>query len=75
MPFDGKAPKPPVVPRGWQLGSILPLHSPALSGPGVTDDIFKEMMGGMGMGGAPSPSPHAGPAIEAKKEKKKKAKK
>ena len=82
VPFDGKPPQPPAVPRGWKLGAILPLHSPALSGPGVTDDIFKDMMEGMGMGaltgGAPA-SPASGgaspAALEAKKDKKKKAKK
>merc|ERR1712230_127009 len=31
-------------PRGWKLGSILPVHSPAVSGGGVRDDFFKEAM-------------------------------
>ena len=35
---------PPAVPRGWKMGSILPLHSPALSGGGVSDNFLKEMM-------------------------------
>ncbi|KAF2148411.1 signal recognition particle, SRP19 subunit [Myriangium duriaei CBS 260.36] len=41
------------VPRGWKMGSILPLHSPALSGGGVSEDFFKDMMKEMqGQGGA-----------------------
>ncbi|KAI5793121.1 signal recognition particle, SRP19 subunit [Geopyxis carbonaria] len=73
VPFDGKIPEPPVVPRGWKMGSIVPLHSPALSGGGVTDDIFKEMMQGMGMPVGDAPGPSAG-QIEGKKEKKDKKK-
>jgi hypothetical protein len=75
MPFDGKVPKPPVVPRGWKMGEILPLHSPALSGPGVTEDVFSQMMEGMGMGGltgGPSGAPTGAPQIAEKKEKKEK---
>lgn len=72
MPFDGKIPEPPAVPRGWKMGSVLPLHSAALSGGGVSDDIFKEMMRDMGV-----PGMEAGPSAEqqvAKKEKKEKKK-
>ncbi|KIX07839.1 uncharacterized protein Z518_02493 [Rhinocladiella mackenziei CBS 650.93] len=32
------------IPRGWKMGSILPVHSPAVSGGGVRDDFFKEAM-------------------------------
>ncbi|KAG8629796.1 hypothetical protein KVT40_001415 [Elsinoe batatas] len=42
VPEDG-VPKP-AVPRGWRMGGILPLHSPALSGGGVNEDMFKDMM-------------------------------
>ncbi|EHY56359.1 hypothetical protein ABEF92_006966 [Exophiala dermatitidis] len=38
----GKEPIP--VPRGWKMGTILPVHSPAVSGGGVKDDFFKEAM-------------------------------
>jgi signal recognition particle subunit SRP19 len=34
----------PSVPRGFKIGTILPLHSPALSGGGVSDNMFKNMM-------------------------------
>jgi len=61
----GKDPTP--APRGWKLNSILPVHSPAVSGGGVKDDFFKEAMeeirqaqsqgqlpaGGGGQGGMP----------------------
>lgn len=46
-PKDGKAPQP-AIPRGFKMGNILPLHSPALSGGGVSDNFFKDMMDEMG---------------------------
>lgn len=39
---------PPAIPRGFKIGTILPLHSPALSGGGVSDNMFKDMMAEMG---------------------------
>lgn len=58
------------------MGSILPLHSPALSGGGVSDNMMADMMkelggaggmpnipglgGMMGGGGAPQQAPSAG---------------
>ncbi len=42
----------PAVPRGWKMGDILPLHSPALSGGGVSENILRDMMQEMqGQGG------------------------
>ncbi|KAG0632951.1 signal recognition particle, SRP19 subunit [Tuber brumale] len=71
FPTDGKPPEPPAVPRGWKVGTILPTHSAALSGGGVSDDIFKEMMKDMGMdAGGPG-----GGAAEKKEKKEKKDKK
>lgn len=32
------------VPRGWRMGNILPVHSAAVSGGGVSDNFFKEAM-------------------------------
>lgn len=72
MPFDGKPPEPPAVPRGWKMGDILPLHSAAVSGGGVSDDIFKEMMREMGMPGMEA-GPSGGEQV-VKKEKKEKKK-
>ncbi|KAK6497410.1 signal recognition particle subunit [Arthrobotrys musiformis] len=70
MPHPDKPPPPPAVPKGWKINEILPLHSPALSGGGVSDNIFKEMMGEMaGAGGDRSATP---PPKEKKDKKKKK---
>lgn len=77
MPFDGKTPAAPAVPRGWKMGSVLPLHSAALSGGGVSDDIFKEMMRDMGVpgmeGGAAGPA-EGGQVVKKEKKEKKKGK-
>lgn len=35
---------PPAIPRGFKIGTILPLHSPALSGGGVSENMFKDMV-------------------------------
>jgi signal recognition particle subunit SRP19 len=43
--------EPPAVPRGWKINSILPLHSPAMSGGGVSENFFKDMMADMQKGG------------------------
>jgi signal recognition particle subunit SRP19 len=44
-------------PRGWKMGEILPVHSCAVSGGGVSDNFFKEAMEEMknmqGQGGMP----------------------
>jgi signal recognition particle subunit SRP19 len=70
FPTDGKPPEPPAVPRGWKVGTMLPMHSAALSGGGVSDDIFKDMMKDMGMNaGGPS-----GPVEKKEKKEKKKGK-
>lgn len=54
MPKDNKVPAP-AVPRGFKMGSILPLHSPALSGGGVSDNMMADMMKELqGSGGMPS---------------------
>lgn len=63
------------------MGSILPLHSPALSGGGVNENYFKDMMAEMqGQGGIPGmpgmpPGMLGGAAdtsVSKKKDKKKK---
>ena len=77
-----KEPLPaPAVPRGWKMGDILPLHSPALSGGGVSDNILKDMMaemqgqGGGAIDGAPGGSGGGGGGGGGGKKKEKKAKK
>ena len=52
MPTPDKPIPPPAVPRGWKMNSILPLHSPALSGGGVSENILKDMMQEMQAGQA-----------------------
>ncbi len=47
MPKDGKPPVP-AIPRGFKMGTVLPLHSPAVSGGGVSDNFLKDMMSEMG---------------------------
>jgi len=68
----------PAIPRGWKMGTILPLHSPAASGGGISEDFFKDMMSemqGLQGGGAPAAVPAIAPAVptttKAKKDKKK----
>ena len=52
MPPSKEPIPPPAVPRGWKMGNILPLHSPALSGGGVSENILRDMMQEMqGQGG------------------------
>ncbi|KAL3424129.1 signal recognition particle subunit SRP19 [Phlyctema vagabunda] len=79
---DPKKPFPhPAVPKGWKIGDIVPYYSAAMSGGGVSDNMFRDMMaemqGAAGMGGqavAEGSNSNAG-AIEPKKEKKDKKKK
>ena len=59
---DIEVPKP----RGWKMGGVLPVHSCAVSGGGVSDNFFKDAMeemkqmqgagGGAGGGGMPDMS-------------------
>ncbi|KFY20886.1 hypothetical protein V493_07605, partial [Pseudogymnoascus sp. VKM F-4281 (FW-2241)] len=48
-PPDPSKPYPvPAIPKGWKMSSILPYYSPAMSGGGVSDNFFKDMMAEMG---------------------------
>lgn len=51
-PPTGPSP-PPAVPRGWKIGTVLPLHSPAVSGGGVSENILKDVMQEMQGAGGP----------------------
>ena len=44
-----KVPAPPAVPKGWKINKILPVHSPALSGGGVSDNLMRDLMRGESM--------------------------
>lgn len=53
------------------MGAILPLHSPAVTGGGVSENLFKDMMAGMqGQQGIEASTSQGGGA-KAKKDKKK----
>ena len=74
MPMPEKPPEPPVAPRGWKVNAILPLHSPAVTGGGVSENLLKDMMnemqgaaGGAGGGGSGTSTPGG----SKKKDKKK----
>ncbi|GAP85676.1 putative signal recognition particle subunit SRP19 [Rosellinia necatrix] len=54
---DGKPWPRPAVPRGWKIPELLPAHSAAMTGGGVSENAFKDMMremqgAGGGAGGA-----------------------
>lgn len=63
MPLPKGPPPPPSIPKGWKLNTILPLHSPAVSGGGVSENMLKDMMQemqGSGAGAAGGGNPMAG---------------
>ena len=37
----------PAVPKGWKINDLIPLHSAAVSGGGVSENFMKDMMAGM----------------------------
>jgi signal recognition particle subunit SRP19 len=49
-PVGEKYPRP-AVPRGWKVGELLPYYSPALTGGGVSENLFRDMMREMQGGG------------------------
>lgn len=76
MPMPEKI-EAPAVPGGWKINDILPLHSPAMSGGGVSDNMFRDMMAQMQAEGGSLPAgmtgsmnkPSASPGGEPKKKK------
>ncbi|SPO05690.1 related to signal recognition particle protein Sec65 [Cephalotrichum gorgonifer] len=53
MPKQGEPWPKPAVPKGWKMGDLLPFVSPAMTGGGVSEDLFKDMMREMAGGGDP----------------------
>jgi len=53
QPEAGKPWPRPAVPRGWKVGEFLPVVSPALTGGGVSENLWKDMMKEMQGGGDP----------------------
>lgn len=70
IPMPKEMPEP-AIPNGWKMNQILPLHSPALTGGGVSDDIFKDIMAEM-QGEAGGSGASSGTEMKKKKDKKKK---
>ncbi|KAJ1325017.1 signal recognition particle subunit SRP19 [Microdochium nivale] len=62
MPKDEEPWPKPAVPRGWKMGSLLPAYSAAMTGGGVSEDAFKDVMKEMqgGAGGMPGLPPGMG---------------
>lgn len=71
MPPAAKPPPPPAVPRGWKVSNILPLHSAAVSGGGVSENLFKDMMAQMQGQGGEAQVANGTNTGKAKKERKK----
>ena len=66
---DASKPYPrPAVPRGWKVGEFLPYYSPAMTGGGISENLFndmmKEMQQGGGGGGMPALPPGMGNMAE-----------
>jgi signal recognition particle subunit SRP19 len=71
MPMPKEMPEP-AIPKGWKMNIILPLHSPALTGGGVSDNFLQDMMAGMtGETGGSGPSSGAETKKKIKDKKKK----
>jgi signal recognition particle subunit SRP19 len=70
IPMPKEMPEP-AVPIGWKMSKILPLHSPALTGGGVSDNFFQDMMAEM-QGEAGGSGASSGADTKKKKDKKKK---
>lgn len=73
MPHPDEPLPPPAVPRGWNINEILPLHSPAVTGGGISENFLKDMMAEMQ--GLPPGAAGAVGAGGGGKEKKDKGKK
>ncbi|KAG6011532.1 hypothetical protein E4U54_008037 [Claviceps lovelessii] len=53
QPPEGTAYPRPAVPRGWKMSELVPYVSPAMTGGGVSENLFKDMMREMQGGGDP----------------------
>ncbi|KOS20417.1 Signal recognition particle SEC65 subunit [Escovopsis weberi] len=60
QPPEGKPYPRPAVPRGWKMGELLPYLSAAMTGGGVSENLFKDMMREMQAGGDPMAALMAG---------------
>lgn len=72
LPMPAELPEP-AIPKGWKMNKILPLHSPALTGGGVSDNFLQEMMAEMqGESGGAAGAIGGTESQKKKKDKKKK---
>ncbi|KAI9158510.1 Signal recognition particle SEC65 subunit [Paramyrothecium foliicola] len=72
QPDEGKPYPRPAAPRGWKMGELVPYLSAAMTGGGVSENLFKDMMREM-QGGSGTASP-SGAEEGGKKKKDKKGK-
>jgi signal recognition particle subunit SRP19 len=70
LPVPEKPIPPPSVPKGWKINSILPLHSPAISGGGVMENLQGLLPGMPGIGGESAESSGDGRRGKSKKKMK-----
>lgn len=72
MPMPKEMPEP-AIPKGWKMNNILPLHSPALTGGGVSEnflqDMMAEMQGELGAGSGASSGAESKKKLKDKKKK------
>jgi len=71
LPMPKEMPEP-AIPKGWKMNKILPLHSPALTGGGVSENFLQDMMAEMT---GETPGSGASSGAESKKKIKDKKKK
>ncbi|KAF1844367.1 SRP19-domain-containing protein [Cucurbitaria berberidis CBS 394.84] len=71
IPMPKEMPEP-AIPKGWKMNKILPLHSPALTGGGVSDNFLQDMMAEMQGGIEGGSGASSGTETKKKKDKKKK---
>ncbi|KAI1820020.1 signal recognition particle, SRP19 subunit [Xylaria intraflava] len=57
---DGKPWPRPAVPKGWKMGDLLPAYSAAMTGGGVSENAFKDIMREMQNQGGPGGLPGMG---------------
>jgi signal recognition particle subunit SRP19 len=84
LPAPEGAPPAPPAPRGWRVGEVVPLHSPAASGGGVSENLMRDFQAAMagqdpagalaGTAAAGGPSSEGAGRAEGKKKDKKKKK-
>lgn len=73
LPMPEGTPPAPAVPRGWHINEIVPLHSSAMTGGGVSENMLQDFQAAM-QGQDPSSSSKALPESSSKKKKKEKEK-